>query len=85
MSTTVTGGKRPFSATGGKAECPALREGGGKGIGILDTTREEGSGMGERECLPDAYCSSCAADIMAKARNPLYSADDRRNSPDGAT
>ena len=41
--------------------------------------------MGERECLPDAYCSSCAADIMAKARNPLYSADDRRNSPDGAT
>ena len=40
--------------------------------------------MGERECLPDAYCSSCAADIMAKARNPLYSADGR-NSPDGAT
>ena len=28
--------------------------------------------MGERECRPDAYCSSCAADIMAKARNPLF-------------
>ena len=58
MSTTVTGGKRPFSASGGIAESSALR---GKGVVIPGTPGEDGSGTGEREC------GNCADRIMAKA------------------
>ena len=79
MSTTVSGGKRPFSATGGNADSPASPEGGGKGIVIPDIPEEQGSGMGEceyRNCgqtvASSVYCQGRADDIMAKTLKPHF-------------
>ena len=61
-----SGGKRPFSATGGNTDRTALRGGGGKGVVIPSTSGEDGSGTGEREC------ENCADRIRAMALKPHF-------------
>ena len=68
------GGKRPFSATGGNADGPALPNGGGKGIVIPETLEKRDRLRGDENAgtatAPQMPALIASAVLMAKAPSP---------------